>query len=135
MTISGVEADEDRDRRWALRRSVEIDFDLSDGEGLSCAATVTDISEDGCMIRVAPEHDLVPDRLHTIKVTGVRVLSGHVIWCSGGKAGLAFSEPLYPAQVQDLVMKSHYTRISRNMAKKGDANDYLPSLPPFPFEN
>lgn len=135
MTMSGEESDKGRDRRWAQRRSVEMDVVLTDPEGLSCAATVTDISEDGCMIRMASEHDFAPDSLHTIKVSGYRAISGYVIWCSGGKAGLAFSEPLNPAQVQELVMKSHYTRISRNLAKKDSAEDHIPSLPRFPFGN
>lgn len=135
MTMPNGECDRDRDRRWAMRRKVEMEVAVTDTEGLSYSATLTDISEDGCMIRLASEQDLVGNRLHTVKIPGARGLAGYVIWCSGGKAGLAFSEPLYPAQVEALVLNSHYTGIARNMAKIGAMEDHLPSLPPFPFEN
>jgi hypothetical protein len=135
VTWQGGESDRSRDRRWAQRRSVEIDVDVVNSEGLSFAGTVTDISEDGCMIRFASEQDLERDALHTIKLAGLPTLSGHVVWCSDGKAGLAFSEPLHSAQVQGLVTKSHYARISRNMAKKDGGEDRLKSLPRFPFKN
>jgi hypothetical protein len=122
------------DRRWALRRGVELDADLTDSNGMSCAAQVIDISEEGCMLRLFSRTELERDLVHTIKVTGLEALSGYVIWCSGGRAGLTFSEPLHPATVQNLVMKSHYGRISRHMAHKNASQDNLPPLPPFPFE-
>ena len=123
-----------RDRRWALRRSVELEADLTDTADLRYAAKVTEISEEGCTIRISSGQMLVRDRLHTIKITDLDALSGYVIWCSDGKAGMTFSEPLHPATVSDLLMKSHYARISRRMAGKNSAQDYLPPLPRFPFD-
>jgi hypothetical protein len=122
------------DRRWALRRSVELDADLTDTAELTYAAKVTEISEEGCTIRISSGQMLVRDRLHTIKIMGLDALSGYVIWCSDGKAGMTFSEPLHPATVSDLLMKSHYVTISRRMAGKTSSKDYLPPLPPFPFD-
>lgn len=87
------------------------------------------------MVRLSRECELVRDRLHTIKITGVEALPAYVIWCADGKAGLAFSEPLRPGTVQNLVMKSHYARISRHFAEKNAANGTLTPLPPFPFED
>lgn len=123
-----------RDRRWAFRRSVELEADLIDSADLRYVAMVTEISEEGCAIRVSPDQVLVRDRLHSIKIVGLDALRGYVVWCSDGKAGMTFSEPLDPATVSDLVMKSHYARISRHMAKKNSGNDPLPPLPPFPFD-
>lgn len=133
MSISRPASEFAADRRWALRRSIELAADLSDSSGMTCAALVTDISEEGCMIRFAKGQDLVRDRLHSIKISGLEALSAYVIWCAEGKAGVAFSEPLHPATVQNLVMKSHYARISRHMALKEGELERLPALPPFPF--
>jgi hypothetical protein len=133
MTGSDDPLDPAAERRWALRRGIDLDADLSDTAGMSCVAKVTDISEEGCMIRFFADRDLARDLLHTIKVTGLEALSGYVIWSAEGKAGLAFATPLHPATVQSLVMKSHYARISRDMAA-GATPDRLPSLPPFPFD-
>ena len=124
----------EQDRRWALRRSVELEADLTDSADLRYAAKVTEISEEGCAIRISSGQVLVRDRLHTIKITGLDALSGYVIWCSDGKAGMTFSEPLASATVSNLLMKSHYARISRRMAGKNSAQDYLPPLPRFPFD-
>lgn len=133
MTKNGGEMEQDR--RWALRRSIELEADLIDAEQMKYAAKITNISEEGCTIRISLRQTLVRDRLHTIKITGLDALSGYVIWCSDGKAGLAFSEPLHSETVKRLLMNSHYAKICRNFATKNGANDYLPPLPPFPFEN
>ncbi|HEY6964278.1 MAG TPA: PilZ domain-containing protein [Erythrobacter sp.] len=133
MSISRPASEFTPDRRWALRRNIELAADLSDSSGMICAALLTDISEEGCMIRLAKGQDLVRDRLLMIKVSGLEALAAYVIWCAEGKAGVAFSEPLHPATVQNLVMKSHYARISRHMALKAGDLERLPALPPFPF--
>lgn len=125
----------EQERRWAVRRGIELDADLTDTAGLLCAAKVTDISEEGCMIRISSKQELVRDNLHTLKVTGMDALSGYVIWCSEGKAGLIFSEPLDHATVQSLVMKSHYARISRYKAEESASKDRLPPLARFPFKD
>lgn len=123
------------DRRWAIRRSIDLDADLTDTAGLRCTAKVTDISEEGCMIRFHSGRNLESHLLHSIKVTGLEVLSGYVIWCADGTAGLVFNEPLSPATVQDLVMKSLYAKMSRRMTQQKGPADILPPLPPFPFDN
>lgn len=121
------------DRRWAMRRSIELDADIVDAAGLVYAAKVLDISEEGCMVRTLAGSDLVRDRLHDIKMIGMDALTGYVIWSEDGKAGIAFSEPLHTATVQNLVMKSHYGRISRFMAQKGATDAFTDLHRPFPF--
>ena len=125
----------EKDRRWSLRRGIEIDADISDSDGQSFAAKVTDISEDGCMIRTVCGQDLALDLLHEIKITGLEQLSAYVAWASGGKAGLTFTAPLQPAMVQSLVMKSLYARVSRRTVRGEPDNDSLGPLPPFPFKD
>lgn len=115
------------DRRWALRPGVELDADIIDAAGLVYAAKVLDISEEGCLVRTLSGSNLVRERLHEIKVTGMDSLSGYVIWAVGGKAGIAFGDPLHAATVQNLVMKSHYGRISRFMARR-NGPDECPDL-------
>ncbi len=70
-----------RDRRWAFRRTVELEADLKDTADLTYAAKVTEISEEGCTIRISSGQVLVGDRLYTIKITGLDARSGYVIWC------------------------------------------------------
>ncbi len=123
------------DRRWAIRRSIDLDADLTDTAGMQCTAKVIDISEEGCMIRFHSGRNLERHLLHSIKVTGLEALSGYVIWCADGRAGLVFSEPLNPATVQNLVMKSLYAKISRQMAQQKGPADILPPLAPFPFDD
>lgn len=123
------------DPRWAIRRSIDLDADLTDSAGMRCTAKVTDISEEGCMIRLPSGRILERHLLHSIKVTGLEALSGYVIWCADGKGGLVFSEPLSPAMVQNLVMKSLYAKISRQVAQQKGPADILPPRAPFPFDN
>lgn len=131
----GNEDEMKQDRRWSMRRSIDLDVELTDLDGLSYAAKLTDISEEGCLIRTLSGNDLVHDRLHTIKITGHEAVTGCVAWSEKGKAGLTFSEPLDPATVQSLVMKSLYSRMSRRTARDASAIDRLPPLPPFPFDD
>ena len=132
--MSGNEDGTEQDRRWSVRRSIDLDVELTDSAGLSYAAKLTDISEKGCMIRTLSGSDLVRDRLHTIKMIGQEAVAGYVIWSANGKADLTFSSPSDPATVQSLVMKSLYARTSRHTVRNASANDSLPSLPPFPFD-
>ena len=127
--------DSQKDRRWSLRRGIELDADLSDSDGQSFAGKVTDISEDGCLVRTVCGRNLALDRLHEIKITGLEQLSAYVAWASHGKAGLTFTAPLQPATVQSLVMKSLYARVSRRIVRGRPDADGLGPLPPFPFED
>ena len=133
--MSGNEDGADPDRRWSERNSIDLDVELTDSAGLSYSAKLTDISEEGCMIRTLSGIDLVRDRLHTIKMIGQEAVAAYVIWSANGKAGLTFSSPSDPATVQSLVMKSLYARMSRHTVRNASANDSLPSLPPFPFDD
>ncbi len=124
----------EQDRRWALRRSIDLDVELTDSAGLSYAAKVTNISEEGCQILTLSGSDLVRDRLHTIKIIGHGAITAYVIWTAKGKAGMTFSTPTGSATVKQLVMKSLYARMGRNLGRDASANDILPPLPPFPFD-
>lgn len=124
----------DRDKRWAWRRGIALEADLADGAELIGRATITDISEEGCRIHFSSGTDPVRDRVHTLKITGLEAIACYVIWCSDGRAGVEFSQPLDAAMVQSLVMKSHYAKISRRMAHKDGSRDDLPPLGPFPFD-
>ncbi len=133
--MSGNEDETEQDRRSSMRRSIELDVDLRDPDGLSYAAKLTDISEEGCLIRTVSGSGLARDRLHTIKITGHEAVTGCVVWSEKDKAGLTFSEPMDPATVQSLVEKSLYARMSRHAVRDASANDSLPPLPPFPFDD
>lgn len=121
------------DRRWALRRGVELTAEVRDSAGAAFPATVTDISEEGCMLRTTCRIDFVRDRLHAIKITGLEEMDCYVVWCEDYKSGLMFGKPLHSVTVQNLVMKSHYAKISRHMAHTRRHEDDLLDLPPFPF--
>lgn len=123
------------DRRWAMRRSIELDADLTDAAGVPCAVKVTNISEEGCMVRMLSGREPERHLLHEIKITGLEPLGAYVIWSKEGRAGLAFSTPLHPMTVRSLVTKSLYARLSRRVARTGQANDEFPALPPFPFDD
>lgn len=122
------------DRRWALRRTIDLTADVTDPDGARFRAKIMDISEDGCMLRTWPGCAFDRDRLYTIKVTGLSGLVGYVIWSAEGRTGIAFGEPLHPANVQNLVMKSHHSRISRRLAERLSSKHALGDLPPFPFD-
>ena len=96
----------EKNRRWALRSWMDLDVDVTDSAGLAYVATVTDISEDGCAIRISPDCKLVHDRIHTIKATGFGPLAAYVIWSSENNAGLAFCEPCNPAIIQSIKAES-----------------------------
>lgn len=121
------------DRRWALRRGVELNAEVTDSIDAAFPATVIDISEEGCMLRTACRIDLARDRLHFIKITGLDALDCYVIWCEDHEAGLTFGKPLHSVTVHNLVMKSHYAKISRHMAQTPRHVDDVRELPPFPF--
>lgn len=123
------------DRRWALRRGIELVADLTDTAGLSYAARVTDLSEEGCMIRTLSGQDLARDSLHEIKITGLEAMSAYVVWAADGKAGLTFSSPLQPATVQNLVMKSLYSKLSQRMVRDAQSDEGLAPRGPFPFDD
>lgn len=125
----------ERDRRWAARRAIELDADLMDSDGFSYAAKVTDLSEEGCMVRTLSGLDLVIDSLHEIKITGLEALSAYVVWTADGKAGLTFTTPLNASTIESLVMKSLYARLSRNAVRDKGPDDDLETLGPFPFED
>lgn len=123
------------DRRWAMRRSIELDADLTDSAGVPSAVKVTDISEEGCMIRTLSGREPERHLLHEIKITGLDPLGAYVVWSGEGKAGLTFSTPLHPLTVRNLVTKSLYARLSRRLARTGPREDDLRPLPPFPFDD
>ena len=129
----GEEPEALAERRWALRRGVDLAADVSDASGASFAARITEISEGGCRIRIASAPALSRDLPHEIKVTGLEPLGAYVVWASKDDVGLAFSTPLDPLTVRSLVTKSLYARLSRRMAGSGRGPDDLPPLPPFPF--
>ncbi len=121
------------DRRWALRRGIELSADITDAAGVAFAARVVEISEEGCRIRTSRAPELNRDLVHEIKVTGLEPVGAYVVWASGDDVGLAFSKPLDPLTVRSLVTKSVYARLSRRTARMGQGLDELPPLPPFPF--
>lgn len=123
------------DRRWAMRRGVELEADLTDSTGRAFAARITDISEEGCTIRMLAPVEPDRDRLHEIKITGLEPLGAYVVWSGDGKAGLVFSTPLHSLTVRSLVTKSLYARLSRRMASTPQRDDAISTLPPFPFED
>ena len=133
--MSGSEDETEQVRRWSMRRSIDLDVELTVSDGLSYAAKLTDISEEGCMIRTLSGSDLARERLHTIKMVGHEAVTGYVVWSEKGKAGLTFSAPSDPATVESLVLKSQYARMSRHSLRNASANDSLPPLPPFPFDD
>lgn len=121
------------DRRWALRRGIEITADVTDSSGFTFAARITEISEEGCRLHAHAASALNRDLLHEIKVTGLDPVGAYVIWASGDEVGLTFSTPLDPVTVRNLVTKSLYARLSRRLSRGGQGLDELPPLPPFPF--
>jgi hypothetical protein len=122
------------DRRWAQRRGIALDADITDRSGFTLPARITDISEEGCRIRTFSAPALERDLLHTIKITGLEPVGAYVIWTREDGAGFTFSTPLDPATVRSLVTKSLYARMSRRLARGGAETDDLGTLPPFPFE-
>ncbi len=133
--MSANDNEMEKDRRWSFRRGVELDADLTDSAGQSYVAKITNISEEGCMVRILSGEDLVLERMHGIKITGLEMLSAYVIWASDGKAGLCFATPLQSATVQSLVTKSLYARLSRNAARPPVSEEDLGPREPFPFED
>ncbi|MFO6447116.1 PilZ domain-containing protein [Erythrobacter sp. NE805] len=122
------------DRRWALRRKLELPADLKDADGHTHAATIVDISEEGCRIETASGREIDRHRLHTVKITGLEAIPAYVSWSRESSAGLTFAEPLHPAVVQNLVVKSLYARLSRfEENRKARGREGLSGLPPFPF--
>lgn len=121
------------DRRWALRRGIELAADVTDSSGFSFPARIVEISEEGCRLCTYDAPVLDRDQLHTIKVTGLEPLGAYVVWASGEDVGLTFATPLDPVTVRSLVTKSLYARLSRRLARAGRGADEFGSLPPFPF--
>lgn len=122
------------DRRWNLRRGVELNAEVTDSAGAAFLAKVIDISEEGCMLRTVYRIDFARDCVHAIKITGLEEIDCYVVWCEDHKAGVTFGRPLHSVTVQNLVMKSHYAKISRHMAQAGKRGDDLLDLPPFPLQ-
>jgi hypothetical protein len=122
------------ERRWARRRGLELDADVTDAQGMSYAAKITDISEEGCSLRTLCGSDLVRELVHEIKVTGLDVINAYVIWSAEGRAGLSFATPLQSATVENLVMKSLYARLSRPVVNRRVTEDHFRPLGPFPFK-
>ena len=123
------------DRRWALRRGIDLTVDVTDSSGFTFTARMTEISEEGCRIHTYSAPALDRNLLHQVKVTGLDSLGAYVIWTSETDAGLTFSTPLDPVTVRGLVTKSLYARLSRRLARTGQAPDELGTLPPFPFKD
>ncbi|WP_285710492.1 PilZ domain-containing protein [Erythrobacter oryzae] len=123
------------DRRWALRRGIELTADVTDSTGFAFAARVIEISEEGCRLRTSAVPELNRDLVHQIKVTGLEPVDAYVVWTNGDDVGLTFGAPLDPVTVRSLVTKSLYARLSRRMARSAQGLDELPPLPPFPFSD
>lgn len=123
------------ERRWALRRGVELDADLADSSGFTLAVKITDISEEGCKIRTFSAPTLARDLVHEIKITGLEPIGVYVTWVGEADAGLTFTTPLDPVTVRGLVTKSLYARLSRRLSRGQRGEDELGTLPPFPFKD
>lgn len=95
-----------KNRRWALRRAIELDANVTDSAGLIYAAKVTDISEEGCGIQLASGSNLMRNRLHTIQAKGLGPVTAYVMWSADGNAGLAFSEPRDPGIIESLMAEA-----------------------------
>lgn len=129
-----MDSDSNGDRRWALRRAIDASAQISNGAGLCQAATITDLSEEGCMVRVLAATDLPRDCLYTISVSGLAAFSGYLVWAKDDKAGFALNAPLQSTTVQSAVVKSYYAKIARQMAEIERGDRKLADLPQFPFD-
>lgn len=102
---------EQDDQRWSTRRRVEIGAHLTDALGLAFDATLINISEDGFAIHTVVERDFTRDAVHTMRVLGLEPRTAQVVWSRHGIAGFVFCEPLSPAVVQGLIVKSMHIRL------------------------
>lgn len=125
----------DEERRWSYRRSIELEADITDISGETRAATLSDLSEDGCQIEVHAGPDLAVDDLYDIAIVGFDPLGAQVVWAAQGKSGLTFTTPLTSAEVEKLVMTSLYARLTRRAPSAAPSDGALDTLPPFPFED
>lgn len=105
-----------KNRRWALRRAIQLEANVTDSAGLTYAAQVTDISQEGCGIQLTSGSNLMRTRLHTIQAKGLGPLTAYVIWSADSNAGLAFSEPCDPAIIESLTAESLYDVLRRALA-------------------
>jgi hypothetical protein len=95
---ASIERESGYDRRRYVRQSVQIGAGLgSASDRPASPVTVVDLSEGGCGIEASAW--LEPGARVWLKLPGLQSWAARVAWCDGGRAGLAFDQPLHPAVV------------------------------------
>jgi hypothetical protein len=120
------------DCRRALRSAIEISVSITDADGQSQEAGVTDISVHGCSIWIASGPGLIAGHLISIALPDLEARPAEVVWSRDRRSGLMFLDPLPRQTVKHLAQKWLCDRLSRNSPDRSRPLDnYLPNLPRF----
>jgi hypothetical protein len=87
------------------RMRIESAALLRSGTGSRIEASLFDISEFGCAVRVF-KVGLEIGRIYSLKTNGVELLTAKVIWVRNSFAGLEFLPALHPAVAEHLARSS-----------------------------
>ncbi|TCM39289.1 MULTISPECIES: PilZ domain-containing protein [unclassified Novosphingobium] len=78
------------------------DGGLHDGGGLHDEGEISDLSTEGCCVRIAAPFLCVGSRV-VIRPQGLAGMTGIVRWLSGDFAGIEFDRPLFGSVIEHLV--------------------------------
>jgi hypothetical protein len=90
--------------RRSERRVVNLAADLRESGACVAEVEVTDISEDGFMMRSDAGLDFEIGSFAWLKLPGFEAFKSQVIWIKDGRLGARFLTPLYPA-ILALILK------------------------------
>lgn len=113
------------DERSHWRRFAELDVVLRGTTGNTYAATVQNLSEQGCKLALAYGDRMKRDRLVGFKLGDTHYAVGRVVWTRENVVGLSFLSPLSSTLVEQVTFAS----LSKRLAQARLSRDEIKDLP------
>lgn len=93
------------ERRCSARKPLETTLNIRDTKGVLAEGCVLDLSQTGCQVTIKSGHSLRTGRTYSLRLGGMDLSTGCVIWSAYGKLGVEFLRPLYAPVMEDLVRR------------------------------
>ena len=87
--------------RRVSRRLVDFAASVRESGAKLSAASITDLSVEGCRIR--SDHALEVDHVIWLKISGLSARRSRIVWVKGNEAGCEFFIPLQPGTLEQLT--------------------------------
>lgn len=93
------------ERRRSTRKSLETTVSIRDAKGVLAEGCVFDLSLSGCQVTMKSGRNLEAGRTYSLRLGGLNLDTGCVVWSAYGRFGIEFLKPLYAPVVEDLVQR------------------------------